>query len=274
MKATASGEAHSAGPFSSAISQPEPSTTKVVGRPTTWPDFCSTCSSLPVGIGVIGQVPDPVLLQPGLRLVAVAGVHVDGDHLEIGTAQLRLELVEGRHLLAAGHAPGRPEIDQDCLALEIGKAQGLPLRAGEGDDRRRLGSAAHADGRHLALGQRLQPLGRRLRGAALGRSGGHGIMRRKAVPGSAGTEEGNGGQAGQPGFSGFGSVRHRPSCGAFSAKPQARLPERPAGSLHESVDPASAQDRFCLQPRASSGAEKPGPLFRTMRYGAATFRSV
>ena len=68
-------------------------------------------------------------------------------------------------------------------------------------------------------------------------------------------------------FTAFDIARH---VARFRQSLKPRLPERPAGRLHESVDPPP----LLLLLRALSNAEKPGPLFRTMRYGAATFRSV
>ena len=47
-------------------------------------------------------------------------------------SQPRLEGVERRHLLAAGGAPGRPEVQQHHLALVIGQRMGAPLGVGEG----------------------------------------------------------------------------------------------------------------------------------------------
>src|SRR5439155_12844133 len=46
-------------------------------------------------------------------------------------AKLRLEAVERGHLLQTGLAPRRPQIDDDRLALEIGKAHRLALGIGE-----------------------------------------------------------------------------------------------------------------------------------------------
>ncbi len=44
-----------------------------------------------------------------------------GDDLEVRAAKRALKPVEGRHLLAAGHAPCRPDIEQHDLAPEIRK---------------------------------------------------------------------------------------------------------------------------------------------------------
>ncbi len=64
------------------------------------------------------------------RLLEVARVDVDGDDLEVWSAELRLEPVEGGHLGLAGRAPRRPEIDEEQPALEVGEAGlGVAFRA-------------------------------------------------------------------------------------------------------------------------------------------------
>ena len=45
--------------------------------------------------------------------------------------EVRLQAVERGHLLEAGLAPGRPQIDDNGLALEIGQARRLPVGIGE-----------------------------------------------------------------------------------------------------------------------------------------------
>src|SRR5690606_22547379 len=65
-----------------------------------------------------------------LRLHVVAGIDIDGDHLEFLSAQFLLQRVERRHFLAAWRAPCRPEVEENGLActlrerhrLEIGRA--------------------------------------------------------------------------------------------------------------------------------------------------------
>src|SRR5439155_25973966 len=66
--------------------------------------------------------PDP------LRPATVLGDRRDGKLV----AELNLQAVERGHLLEAGLAPGRPQIDDDRLALEIGEAHGLAFGIGEG----------------------------------------------------------------------------------------------------------------------------------------------
>ena len=95
------------------------------------------------GIGVEGRGSwMPGLLQPVRRPLRVAGVDVDGDNREIRAAELGLEPVEGRHLGLAGGAPGRPEIDQQQPALEIGQPGLGAVRTLEPDLGRRPGPAA------------------------------------------------------------------------------------------------------------------------------------
>ena len=44
-----------------------------------------------------------------------------GHDLEIRAAELGLQGVERRHLLAAGHAPGRPQVQQHGAAAPVGE---------------------------------------------------------------------------------------------------------------------------------------------------------
>src|SRR5262245_11087715 len=64
-------------------------------------------------VGVIGEAVDMCLAQPGFRLLRVALIDVDRDDLKSRAAEPRLQSVERRHLLAAGYAPGGPQIEQD-----------------------------------------------------------------------------------------------------------------------------------------------------------------
>ena len=131
---TASSLAHSAGPASVPISQPAGSTRMVVGMPIARPDHLEFLEHLGARIGVVGEAVDAGLLQPGLRLVEIAGVDVDRDHLERRPAELGLERVERRHLLAARHAPGGPQVEQHGAAAPVGQPVLLPgrHRAGRG----------------------------------------------------------------------------------------------------------------------------------------------
>ena len=55
-------------------------------------------------------------------------VDADGHHLEVVRAQLLLQPVERRHLLAAGQAPGRPQVEQHDLAAPVGERALLARR--------------------------------------------------------------------------------------------------------------------------------------------------
>src|SRR5258708_8391593 len=75
------------------------------------------------------------LFQEILRLFRVAGVDIDGDHLDIGAAQLGLQALKRRHLLAARHTPSCPQIDQDRWPAPIGEPFGLAIRVLEAEVR-------------------------------------------------------------------------------------------------------------------------------------------
>ena len=103
------------------------------------------------GIGVEREMRGAGLLQEGGGLVGSPFVDIDRDHLEILAAELGLERVERRHLLAAGHAPGRPDIEEHDLAAEIGQGFGLAVGVGEGKGRQFERLRPHQKGRHRTL---------------------------------------------------------------------------------------------------------------------------
>src|SRR5262249_41650069 len=70
-------------------------------------------------ICVEGEPCDPDLVQPGSRLVAVAGVDINRDDLEFWSAQPLLECVQCGHLLAAGHTPGGPQVEQHRASAPV-----------------------------------------------------------------------------------------------------------------------------------------------------------
>jgi argininosuccinate lyase len=74
---------------------------------------------LGAGIGIIGEPADADLLEPGACLLRIARVDADRHHLEVRPAQLALERVERRHLLAARYAPGGPQVEQDRAPAPI-----------------------------------------------------------------------------------------------------------------------------------------------------------
>ncbi len=100
-------------------------------------------------------------LPHGLNSLAVDR---ERDHLERRPAQLLLQAVERRHLLAARHAPRRPDVEQHRPAAELGKrprtalsilelkVRHLPRRGRARDDFRRRCAGA--------CGARLRPRAR------------------------------------------------------------------------------------------------------------------
>ena len=127
-----------AGPATTPSSQPSLSISRLVGRPSALPARRSVSKASPRRIGVARQRLDADLVEEGLGPIEPGGVDIDRDDLEIGRSRLRLQAVERRHFGAAGHAPGRPEVEARALALEIGERQLAPVRAVEGHWRRRL----------------------------------------------------------------------------------------------------------------------------------------
>src|SRR5438034_4986563 len=57
-------------------------------------------------------------------LFGVPGIDVDGDHLEIRSAEPGLQALERGHLLAAGHAPGGPQVHQHRASAPVGELFG------------------------------------------------------------------------------------------------------------------------------------------------------
>ena len=77
-------------------------------------------------VGVVGELLYADVLEPGLRLVGIAGVDIDRDDLESRPAEPLLQRVERRHFLAAGHAPGGPQVEQHGAPAPIASVSGLP----------------------------------------------------------------------------------------------------------------------------------------------------
>ena len=127
--------AHSAGPAISPISQPDGSTISVVGMPKALPASFELLKHLGALVGIIGQVGDAGVFQEGERLFRIAGIDIDRHHLEFVAAELGLQLVERRHFLAAGHAPGGPEVQKHGAAAPVGELALMPLCILEGRDR-------------------------------------------------------------------------------------------------------------------------------------------
>src|SRR5215472_1623333 len=114
--------------------------------------------NLGAGVGIIAQPTNADVLEPGARLVGIAGVDIDRDHFERRPAEFSLERIERRHLLATGHAPGGPQIEQHRTPAPIGEAVLAPPRVPEGEvgqAQRRIGDRERG---HFPARQRRQAL--------------------------------------------------------------------------------------------------------------------
>src|SRR5215510_5472118 len=113
---------------------------------------------LGAGVGIIAQPTNADLLEPGAGLVGIAGVDIDRDHFERRPAEFSLERIERRHLLATGHAPGGPQIEQHRTPAPIGEAVLAPPRVPEdevGQAQRPIGDRERS---HFPARQRRQAL--------------------------------------------------------------------------------------------------------------------
>ncbi len=115
----ASSLAHSAGPAMVAISHPRGSTNNVVGIPNARPTAFRSWKGACRWVGVVGELLDPDLFQPGLRFVRVARVDIDRHHLKSWAAKALLQCIERRHFLSARHTPGGPQVEQDGTAAPV-----------------------------------------------------------------------------------------------------------------------------------------------------------
>jgi len=118
------------------------------------------------GIGVISELGHAQLRQPGLWFVGIAGVDIDRHHFEAGTAEALFEGVERRHLLAAGHAPGGPQVEQHGPPAPMLKGERLALVVLEDESGQPERAFGHVDGGHLATRKRGHFLGQFDRRAA------------------------------------------------------------------------------------------------------------
>src|SRR5579871_331786 len=89
-------------------------------------------------IVVISEILDPDIGPELVRLRRIAGVDVDGDDRKVLAVHPPDQPVERRHLLAAGHAPGRPQVQENGAAAEVGEMRGLSVAVPEG----KIGHAA------------------------------------------------------------------------------------------------------------------------------------
>ena len=106
---------------------------------------------------LIAEITEPGqigLLQEILRLFGIAGIDVDGDHLEIRAAEPGLQALERGHLLAAGHAPGGPQVHQHRAPAPVGELFGLAVGVLEGEVRQLQGRRRHGQRGDFAMRQR------------------------------------------------------------------------------------------------------------------------
>src|SRR5262245_20577901 len=106
------------------------------------------------GVGVIGEPIDADLLEPGARFVAIARVDVDRNHLEARSAELGLERFVRRHLLAAGHAPCGPQVEQHRAPAPVREMPLGPRRVAEGEVGQALRRIGDRERRHLPARKR------------------------------------------------------------------------------------------------------------------------
>lgn len=63
-------------------------------------------------------------------------IETDPHHLQAVVFPALVRLLDFPHLIHAGRAPGRPEVEQDHLALECGEIHFAPIQRGEAEDGR------------------------------------------------------------------------------------------------------------------------------------------
>lgn len=102
------------------------------------------------------KVPDVQLLEKACYLFHALKVLTDGQNLEIVTAHFPLQPVKARHFLAAGRAPGGPEIDEHDLAAMVGKRLLRSLAIQEGEILEGARCLIGGEILHLAGQQRVQ----------------------------------------------------------------------------------------------------------------------
>src|SRR6266849_9595978 len=115
-------------------------------HPDRLADRLEVLENLGAGIRIIRQPFDSGLLQPVFRLVQIASIDVDRNHLEIRCAELVLQGVERRHFLAAWHAPGRPQIKENGPAAPVGERFWLAGSVVERQFRQLAGLVGDLDG--------------------------------------------------------------------------------------------------------------------------------
>src|SRR3569832_1710045 len=94
------------------------------------------------------------VLQKVFWFFGVAGVDVDRHHLEILAAELGLQPIKRRHLLAARHAPGRPKVHEHRLAAPVRKLLRLAVGVVEGKVGQPERRGRHGQRGYFAVGER------------------------------------------------------------------------------------------------------------------------
>ncbi len=89
------------------------------------------------GVDVDRQVADEVIVVKAFHGIDAALVHRKRHDSEVFAAKQLLQFVQRGHFVDAGRAPGRPDIEQHDLALEIRQGHVLALRVFESDLRQR-----------------------------------------------------------------------------------------------------------------------------------------
>jgi hypothetical protein len=134
------------------ISQPAGSTSSRHARSAA--DDLQVLEQLGAGVGVIDEPVDADLLEPGPRLVRIARVDIDRDHLEGGAAELAFERLECRHFLAARHAPGGPQVEQHRSPVPVRQVPLGPGSVPEGDIGKPQRLLGCDEGGHFSAGER------------------------------------------------------------------------------------------------------------------------
>ena len=125
---------HSMAPTSEPTTLPSRSMSSVVGIALA-PNACAVALS---ASSVERQVADVALLEEPAHRDAAVIVDRNRQHGEAIVAMQRLQAIERRHLGPAWSAPGRPDVQQDDAAAEIGKREVLSGGGPEFRRRRRL----------------------------------------------------------------------------------------------------------------------------------------
>src|SRR5215468_1035421 len=123
-------------------------------------DQLEVLEHLGAGVGVIAEPRDADLLEPRTWLFGIPGIDIDRDDLKLRAAELGLQLVERRHLLAARDAPGCPKVKKDGAAPPLREVALAAITSAEREVGNEQRPACHHDAGDLAAGERRDPSGR------------------------------------------------------------------------------------------------------------------